>query len=123
MFIGKSWCRMPVFMIATLVSGLYYIIDPFPADTHRQLLILQSPPFAIGAPTSTMNNLATRDGKSGLSSAQIGAIAGIVVAVGITYWLVTALVIANFRLGNEGYWHRIRDILLPCYRCCGEWKA
>jgi hypothetical protein len=88
-------------MTATLPSGLYHIIDLVPADTYWQLLILQLPPFAIGAPTNTMNNLATRDEKSDLSSAQISAIAGLLVAVGVVYWIVAALVIAQLNLGMK----------------------
>jgi hypothetical protein len=88
-------------MTEILASGLYHIIDLVPADTHRQLLNLQLPPFAIGAPTNTMNILATRNEKSDLYSAQISAIAGFLVAVGIMYWIVAALFIAQLDLGMK----------------------
>jgi hypothetical protein len=101
MSIGKAWHKMPMLMAAILVSGLCHIMDLISADTHRQLLILQSPPFAIGAPTNAMNNLATKDGKLDLSSAQISAIIGILVAVGIMYWIVTALITAKLDLGMK----------------------
>jgi hypothetical protein len=101
MSIGKAWHKMPMLMAAILVSGLCHIVDLISADTHRQLLILQSPPFAIGAPTNAMNNLATKDGKLDLSNAQISAIIGILVAVGIMYWIVTALITAKLDLGMK----------------------
>jgi hypothetical protein len=66
-----------------------------------------------------MTSVVARDSNSNLSSAQIAAIAGLIVAVAILYWIVTALVIAKFRLGDEGYWRRFTDVLFPCSRFCG----
>jgi hypothetical protein len=70
-------------MTVNLVSGLWSIIHLIPADTRLQLLILRLLPFAVGAPTNSMNKVVPRDGNRKLSSAQIGVIAGIIVAVGI----------------------------------------
>jgi hypothetical protein len=79
--------RTPGFMTATLVSCLWFIIHLILADTHPQLLILRLLPFAIGAPTNTMTDVVPRDDNRELSSAQIGAIVGVVVAIGIMYWI------------------------------------
>jgi hypothetical protein len=73
-------------MTATLVSCLWFIIHLILADTHPQLLILRLLPFAIGAPT-TMTDVIPRDDNRELSSAQIGAMAGVIVAIGIMYWI------------------------------------
>jgi hypothetical protein len=73
-------------MNTTLVSSLWFIIHLILADTHPQLLILRLLPFAISAPT-TMTDVIPRDDNRELSSALIGAMAGVIVAIGIMYWI------------------------------------